>query len=273
MKHEVKCTTNYSMFKPHAINRDTMQNGIPKDRDLLDSMRKDGFRPYQPLVVYRDPVSQKYVIAYGHNRFSTAKYLGIPLWYQEVDGPIDPRKDKSRPWQTADHIVAEVKNGNENYLILDRAIKRLGVTSARAGVASILSGDISRTSAKALREGTFVVHPEGSEIFEGVLTVTDAIQKIGGRVRYPFMFEHKVLATLALLYEVPGFDMARLALGVMEHGDRISKQASRMGYIEMFDGIYNYRKSAQYRFDVVGEARKTAHTFMGNTTAAKWLKS
>jgi hypothetical protein len=270
MKTEIKSTTNYNMLEPSELNRDTMLNGRPKDRKLLASMKADGFWSHNPIVVYRKPGNQKLTIAFGHNRYSVAKYLSIPMFYVEAPGPIDPRKDQPRPWQVTDTISAEVKRGNENYLTLAQATKVLGGISARTGIAAILAGDATKNTARSVQDGTFTVVPEGKANLLKVFDVLAALGRVGGKDRFPYMFETRVITLLGLLVTSKEIDIARLCSAILENYDRIHKQSTRMGYVEMLDDIYNRRKNKN-RLDIVGEVRRLAIDTKGHGPGTKWL--
>jgi hypothetical protein len=273
MKREVKSTNNYDMFKPHTVNRDTLNNrGIPKNSKVLRSMRAEGFWPHEPIIVYRDPADQKLVIAFGHNRYSIAKFLKVPLYYLEADGPIDPRTQKPKDWRVADYVDAELKAGNYHYLVLRNAYERISNSSARACVASALAGDPFQTVGQAVQDGVFEVTDEGQMLFRKLVRVVDSVDLVGGKARFPFLYENKALSTLCAILLIPGIDVARLAEAIRNHEDKIRKQGSRNAYIDMFDELYNFRR-ANNRLDLITEVKKVVVDRRGLNWATQWLKA
>lgn len=93
----LKKTSDYSLFSMHQINRLIVTDeGFEPRKKLVESMKKHGFRMTQPIRCIEQE-DGKMLIFDGHNRFLTAKFLNIPLWYisypkSEADY-IDPLED------------------------------------------------------------------------------------------------------------------------------------------------------------------------------------
>lgn len=77
----LKQTSDYSQFEMHQMNRLIVSgDGFVPRKDLLESMKKHGFRMMQPIRCVMQK-NGKMRIFDGHNRFLTARYLGIPVWF------------------------------------------------------------------------------------------------------------------------------------------------------------------------------------------------
>ncbi|NBV22275.1 MAG: hypothetical protein EBS05_10215 [Proteobacteria bacterium] len=224
-------TSDYSLFEQDDFNRDVRPH--PK---LHQSMKQHGFRPESPIVVVPG-ISAKFKIKDGAHRFSTAKALGIPVWYtvsENPDVPITDINNAMMQWRLADYVSSYIKQGNEHYLKLkafadEFNIKDLGSLATVCGTGGhsqeLVNGGFKfvyetharKTMAVISTALQFVPWAKQSKFLRavsGLLRYTDAV---------PDVLSAKIRTHPSMLYPCVGVESA----------------------MQMLEEIYNYRNQAK----------------------------
>ncbi len=133
----VKSTTNYSLFGLIDGNRPI--KGV-KRKDLFDSMLKEGWHTECPMIVYYSKKQDKFLILDGQNRFVIAQALGIPVYFCIKDEFNDTTSEKtileyiatlnstSDKWKLEDYIHDFAKQGNKDYILLEKMMNKYCVS-------------------------------------------------------------------------------------------------------------------------------------------------
>jgi hypothetical protein len=113
-------TNNYGMFKFRNDNRPVMKSHVEQ---LSRKMKEKGWIPGSYAVI-----NEMFEVIDGQHRIQAAIIANVPVSYTiEVNTDfrhIQDLNQSQKNWTKADHILGWVKKGNENYITLDRYMKR-----------------------------------------------------------------------------------------------------------------------------------------------------
>lgn len=123
-------TSDLSIFDMDDTNRVVSgPHGFTPRKDLVLSMKRDGFRPSQPISCSRE-LGGRLKIFDGHNRFVVARYLGIPVYYMAYPkahaiSPLDYSKGQ-KVWSLKNKMEA-IANTNQEYAEVLAFSERTGI--------------------------------------------------------------------------------------------------------------------------------------------------
>ena len=174
----VKSTTNYSLFGLIDGNRPI--RGI-KRKDLCESMLKEGWHTECPMIVYYSKKQDKFLILDGQNRFVIAQALGIPVYFCIKDEFDDTTSKKtileyiatmnstSDKWKLDDYIHDFAKQGNKNYILLEKMMnkycpKNISLTVLLATVAG--HNTVGGNLVNYCKKGTYTCFSQNEEEVE-----------------------------------------------------------------------------------------------------------
>ena len=205
-------TADYSLFEMHEMNRLVNDAGgfVPR-KDLLASMKKEGFRASAPISCSMAS-NGKLKIFDGHNRFATARFLGIPVYYLAYPkalavSPLDYSKGQ-KTWSFDDLAKAHALD-NPVYAEVLQFHEMTGIAIAPSF--SMFYGDIASSGnvGKHVTTGQFKI--KNREIPWRVAAI---VQKLG---RYcDFSTQRGLVYAVSKSVYADGFDLARML-------DRIDK--------------------------------------------------
>jgi len=229
---KIEKTTNYAQFTAHA-NQQPMSAGHVKR--LMQSMKKNGFVEAKPIHCYRD--GKKLIVIDGHHRLAAASTLGIPAAYvvgtRDESGFIADSNFAVRKWSIESFVRLFASKGNPDYItILKYSDMGIGITFAVA----LLSGELNRGGNQTQRvmSGTWKIKDENT-----IRKIVDCASQL--RQISPDIWNEKMFHALAVLMNLPKFDVSTFIARVEANPRAIVKVATREQAIEMIDEIYNFR--------------------------------
>lgn len=113
-------TNNYGMFKFRKDNRQVIKSHVDQ---LSRKMKEKGWIPGSYAVI-----NELFEVIDGQHRIKAAILANVPVYYtieKNTDFThIQDLNQSQKNWTKADHILGWVQKGNENYITLDRYMKR-----------------------------------------------------------------------------------------------------------------------------------------------------
>jgi hypothetical protein len=228
-------TTNYDMFDLHELNRKVYPNSKPF-RELVDQIKKQGFRRGYPIEVFRNG-SGKLKIISGHNRLMAAKKAGVPVkyvyaekLYAPIDGEVGPGK-----WKSSEIFECHCNIGNPVYLEIKQFIEKTGISLHNACSMfygnSAGSGNFMKDS--SFKDGTFKIRDRGHAHLVGDVVVY--LKNIG----VDFASQNNMVRAISSVLQVDGFDVDRLKAKAKKFVEILEKQRNLDGYLDMLEAVYN----------------------------------
>lgn len=232
----LKQTNDYSKFRMHDQNRLIMNGEGYKPRpDLLASMKSAGFRKSQPIRVFKDYDGGLRIFD-GHNRFVTAKYLGIPVWYLEFakEDAITPVQDNQqvRQWAIKDRAKAYAHEIPDYAEII--AFHETTGISIR-GAFSLFGGQTATSNnfGREINEGRFRIRNR-----DYPWTVAEIVFAVAKHVKYAAT--DGLVSAISKVVLVEKFSVDRMIERINKRPDLLRQCRSWSEYIEMLEEVYNY---------------------------------
>jgi hypothetical protein len=257
-------TDDFSIFEMNETNRLVGDaKGFAPRKDLLASMKKDGFRASQPISCSTTN-NGKLKIFDGHNRFATARFLGIPVYFLAYPpdlavSPLDYSKGQKR-WSYSDTAKA-VAQDNADYAEVIQFQETTGILLPSAF--SMFHGDVasSGNADKFVRLGTFKIKDRDAPW--SVAAITRAL----GR-HCNFSTERSLIYAISKSIHAAGFDVNRMIERIDKAPDLIKRCRTTE---DCLDTIYNRNmKSERYYFRIeVERAMKRRSVFSKPSNKAR----
>lgn len=236
-------TSDYSMFEMHEMNRLVNDSsGFVPRKDLLASMKKEGFRPSAPISCSTDATG-KLKIFDGHNRFATARFLGIPVYYMAYPkslavSPLDYSIGQ-KVWHFDDMAKANAQD-NPDYAEVLQFHEMTGIAISPSF--AMFNGEIasSRNMAKNVNSGKFRVKDRKTPWL-----VASIVERLG---KYcSFSLKRNVICAVSKAVHANGFDVSRM-LERIDKAPEVLKQCRSLDeYLDLLEIIYNRNmKSERY---------------------------
>jgi hypothetical protein len=229
--NEIFSTKEYAKFKLIKGNR-VIKN--PKIKKLVKSMTEDGWLPGSYVVV-----NSRWEIIDGQHRILAGMQCNLPIIYtmeKKADDKVMRGLNKAGDnWQLNDHLHGFVEDGNEHYTFLYNFMKDFP--------------ELKITEAMMLCKNAYTAVPRGT--FEnGEFTVKNkrvAIEWAEYVMRLkPFakFFNTGIFVrALVCCLTKEGFDFNDFVRKIELRPTSLVKCGTREQYIELFESIYNYRRS------------------------------
>lgn len=253
----VLSTVHYGMFQLDSINREVDVDS-KKFRNLVESMKKHGFKASHPLdVVERS--NGKLKIRCGHNRLTAAKLLGIPVKYViSNDDSTIYELENAGPggWKPSHYLDSFCKQGFKNYQILKDYINETGIGLGNA--ASMFYGD-SAGSSNYLKTGRF----QAGEFTIKDLTHPQDVKDIvlfmkGEPANVEWANSKGFVMAISRALRVTEFKKARFLDKVKTFPQILRKQKSVVDYLKHIEDIYNFKSFSTDRVNIAFLAEKVA---------------
>ena len=238
-------TTNYDRFVMNRMNR-TMpdgKSGILPRKDLVDSMKREGFWRVAPLICTKLADGRLNIVE-GHNRFVAARHLGLPvefLAYDDAD-KISPLKfsKSQKAWSHTDIAVGYTQEGNAHYAEVLDFHRLTGIPLSCAF--SMFFGDTSSSGASTakVKAGTFKVKDRSTPWL-----VASIVEDIGKRVT--FATHVNLVHAISKAVFAEGFEPARMREKIARYPEMLRKCRTVDEYIDMLENLYNrHQKGGRY---------------------------
>lgn len=250
----LQVTRDYGKFALHTHNRVLVDDDGKRlvRKDLVKSMRAEGYRPEEPIMAYANE-DGTYTIIDGHNRLMAAQSLGIDVYFiaHKRNGKAEwtPLKSSAtkKKWTALEVARAFAHEGNADYAELLDYMERTGIKLAQSS--SVLFGQSasSGNAAKMVRDGTFVVKNRMNG--ELLADLVDCASKF-----IDWGKDERLVSAFSALLFVPGFSPTQMKEKISKYSEFLEKKRDRDGTIEMLDKVYN--RNSKFRVELLFEARK-----------------
>jgi hypothetical protein len=245
---EIKCTTDYFIFKKHESNRNLDQANINR---LKASMQAKNLMMFKPILV-----DKHMRVLDGQHRLEAAKCLGIEVYYQ-IDKESDAEEiilinANQKRWGKEDYLNYFISKGNENYLKVQEFCKKHMIT-----LAEFLRIDPIRFNKQGFKQDVFVMgtykFPE-LEKFQRLNCTMDNLSKINQKLESFLLREKKFTKSAmfkrALIEFINREDVIMdVFLNKLTYKiEALHGCADSISYINMFKDIYNWRNQNPVEF-------------------------
>lgn len=241
----IKSTRDYSLFKTNQNNRQLKQR---KHRKLEESMKKNGFLPYWPIVVQKN--GKPMPVLDGQHRLIFAEQLETEVYYVEadIDFSISEINDTQRPWAIGDYAEVYAQLGNQHYADGLEFCERTGISIGNSF--ALLAGvNVYSAVEVDFKSGTFEVKER--EFAEKVASVYCPAISISRDVR-----NSAFLGACMAACRVKGFSPARMVQQMKKCRDKFAPYSTRDSNLDMMEKIYNFGKKTSTLFPLKIEAAK-----------------
>lgn len=253
-------TSDFSIFEMHEMNRLVIGgDGFSPRKDLTESMKRDGFRMTQPVRCVKAE-GGKLRIFDGHNRFATARHLGIPIWYLAFPKghAITPLQDSGdmKAWTAVDRAKAYAKS-EADYSEVLAFHEATGIPLMACF--SMYVGQISSSgNANApMKRGEYKIRDR-----EYPWRVAKIVRALGKHC--DFSASSGLVAAISKCLWVEEFDENRMLDRIERKPELIKKCRNVVSYIDMLESIYNHGiKSARLYLAVEVERVMRARSATG----------
>lgn len=233
--NKVYRTKDYSIFKFHKENR-TIKT--PKVNYLKGRMMKNGWAKGSHLTV-----NHKYEIIDGQHRLLAAMEVGVPVdyvMYRNANGnDIRELNMGGDPWRIMEHLDFGIKQGNQNYILLDRFMKNF--PHIRPTDCTMLTkNSTSYARRREFEEGEFKVKDMkiAYEWGHNIMSLK------------PYFDGYKLslfVRSMITVLQHPEFKFDEFLHRVKTRRSMIYKCGTLDQYLEMIEKIYNFRRPADER--------------------------
>lgn len=260
---KISVTKNYRMFKLADDNR---KLNLPKHRKLKASMQENGYFPWMPVICVRDGKGNL-VVRDGQHRLAIAETLGLEVYWVEVsqDFDIAQLNSTSVVWNIRDYAETFAKNGKHAYIAMLEFADRHQVGVAVS--AMLLGGTCTFSNcSKAFYDGEFKIKEQ--ELAESVAELYSTIVRADKRLK-----TQRLLDALVAVSRVSGFSVKRLLTTVERCPDKLKQYASRDGFLEMLEDIYNHHQKTLVPLKINAiQAMRDRNPFTAKAAAKKAVK-
>lgn len=235
-------TLNYDLFEMHSKNRVLVESdGFKPRSDLIASMRQHGFLETGHIICMLQKNGKLLILA-GHNRFVTAKHLGLPIWYSAhpANANITPLEESLtiRPWKAKDYSGAHAQDQADYAEVMSyhrrTGIPNMACFSMYAGQTAASSGNIN----DVVKSGAFKIKNRDVPFVVG--KIFEALTK-----HCAFGNTSSLVNAISRAYFAEGFDPNRMIEKIKRRPELIKKCRSVSDYEAMLEEIYNYATKAE----------------------------
>lgn len=240
----IKCTTDYSIFKPHLLQRNLKPEHVAK---ITRSMQKRGFVPEKHVICNEDMQ-----VVDGQHRLQAAKNLGLPVYYTvsaavDVDDIREMAKTVAA-WDLEDYVSSYIKQGNDNYRrVVDlKDLSLLGWNAFLGGAMRVTENDARAD----FKNGKFILTDRREqEVFHFIHQYHLFKDTFGGwKIRI-------FVAACSYIFSHPKYDHAQMTARLDYQRSKLFRCTTTDEYISMLSDIYNYKTHAKNVVDFSRAAR------------------
>jgi hypothetical protein len=243
MSSKILESNNYSKFELSEINRD-----VKKTRNLEESMRKHGWIDAYPAHVVRNGNGKLWIKA-GHHRFEVARKLGIPVKYVECqdEATIHELEKSSVRWSMQDYLDSFARSGKPAYLTVRDYKERTGIPLLAC--ISLLAGQSADSGNKLakFKDGTYKIgNLSHSRVVETIINQS----RVSG---FPYWNSSSYVHAVSKICWAEGFSSGVMTDKIKTYVHFMKKQATKQGYIELLDSIYNRQSREKFPLSFLAE--------------------
>lgn len=229
---EVKETSEYNAFQFDVKNRPVSEEKVHFFMKQFEN-GKFFMRDF-PAIVDKD-----FVILDGQHRVEACRRKMLPVFFRfALDLTLDKVTDVqiNAGWKPTDYLHAFIQQKNQNYIILNRFIKRYNV-SVQVAVTLLSKNEGNRVSLKSsgYYDGTFTVSNEERAHKEAKL-----ISEIG-ELALKLHRDRTFCLAVIRIAQHPEYDHKRMISQLEKYSSLIHRQMTVDSYIRNLEDIYNYK--------------------------------
>lgn len=230
-------TTNYALFVMHDQNRVILDHeGFKPRKDLLESMKKTGFLETGHIICTLR-ADGKLEIVEGHNRFITAKHLGIPVWYSAhpANDAVTPVKHNQtiRTWGVKDFAGGHSQDNADYAEVMafhrKTKIPLMACFTLFAGQTAASSSNVNR----AMKQGQYKI--KNRDLPSEVGTIVLALAK-----HCDFAASINLVNAISRAVFAKGFDSQRMVERIAKKPELIKRCNKSSDYELMLETLYNH---------------------------------
>lgn len=237
----IRESKNYDQFEMTHFNRD-----VKNTKKLEQSMKKYGWKDGFPMTVV--PNGGKVLkIKAGHNRFTAAKKLNIPVKYVldiDDDFSIFEEQLTTKSWNLSDYLVGHIRTGNVAYMVLKEFHKSSGI--ALSLCVALLAGFTGRSS-KA--EDDFKAGSYKIKSIDHASRVKQMVQFCSD-LNFAQATNSKFVTAMSRILQVEGIDIHRLKKKLTSRKACLKPQFNIKAYQDLIEYIYNYHTRNQDKLNL-----------------------
>lgn len=230
---KIVSTRNYRMFRRSDDNRIV---DLKQHKNLRDSMKKYGFLSSFPIVCHRNG-DGGLVVDDGQHRLAIAEELGLPVHYVAEQAQFDIAliNSTAKVWTIGDYAAKYAANGIDSYIEGLQFAEQYGIPVGNAF--ALLAGTVSVNNViEDYRGGTFQVKErEHAHMVAGLYSRLAELS--------PCMKTNQCVYACISVCRVEGFEPDRLITSASRNREKLVKYATKDGFLELFDELYNFKYS------------------------------
>lgn len=237
---EIFQTKDYSIFKFRNDNRDIIQSHV---NNLSKSMLVDGWQDGSTAVV-----NQRFEVIDGQHRILAAQKANVSVRYEVVRNAnlntIRRLNTKTKNWNIITHLKSYVKEGNQNYILLDRFMKNFP-TLRPTECMMLVKNSMSSAKREEFESGNFVVKDmkKAYEWGHRIMRLRSYFEK--GYNKSIF-----VRALIEIFINKPKFNFDEFVHKIQIRPRSIYMCGTVSQYIEMIEDIYNYKRKVDEKVNL-----------------------
>lgn len=228
-------TNDLSIFQMHDTNRLVSgAAGFLPRKDLLASMKKHGFRSTQPISCKTLP-NGKLEIFDGHNRFVTAKFLGLPVYFLAYPNdlglsPVEFSKGQ-KTWSFGDKAKAFAQE-SPDFAEVVQFHEETGINLSSAF--AMFNGEVASSSnmAKSINNGAFKIRDR-----EAPMKVALIVKTLNEYC--DFSTNKNFVSAISKATFAHGFSVVHMVDRIKRNPELVKQQRSLDDYLAMLELIYN----------------------------------
>ncbi len=227
-------TDDYTMFKELPGNR---KDAAVRSKKVIQSIKKNGY-VLSPICI-----NENYEIIDGQARKLALQELGMPIDYYIAPGATITdciaMNIYGTKWTTVDYIDSYADIGNENYIILQRIMRKWGGVFHAPIIIAILCNLYSVSMTSTVRDGLFTIDkdklPMYEKTFETLEGIKDTLQWMKGNIDY-FLMAYNFIAE-----KIPSVDVQKLRSRIEIMGGNLKPAVDVKTALASLSEIYNWK--------------------------------
>lgn len=237
--NQVYQTKDYGIFKTTEKNRSVLPNHVKR---LYQSMLLNGWVKGSFVVIDRSGN-----IIDGQHRIEAAKQAGVPITYIvenriSIDN-IRLLNTNSKNWNIIDHLAYHVKQGNQNYILLERFMKNF--PDLRPTECTMLVKNNNSSAERGeFESGNFVVRDmkKAYEWGHNIMKLKHLFEKGYNKAIF--------VRALVKVLQKPQFNFDEFLHKIEIRPKSIYLCGTVEQYVEMIEEIYNYKRKTEEKVNL-----------------------
>lgn len=230
--NQIYKTKDYNMFNFRQDNRPLVDSHV---KELMDSMRSNGWIQGSYVVV-----NDKMEVIDGQHRLMSGMELGLPIIFTIEKGTgfdtIQKLNTKQKNWTKHNHIDGFVKKGNQNYIILDKYMKKYPEFKLTE-MLMFLGNTQTNISKEVFEDGGFEV--KSTSICDMWINNLMSLKGYFPKYYNKSIFVRSILRVM----KKEGFVFSEFLHKVQLRPTMLQPCGTVEQYVELIETIYNYKRS------------------------------